>query len=301
MLKFKFLLIFLILSSICFSDEIIDNFFNQLKSLKEKAQFLRIETIETKISGEINFSDETFNTLKIPLQKIFQKEISKDLKLNGYFRGKISSESEKFEFSHLYIYIFSDLESLVFSQVGNDIQILVPSLGVILKDKKQNVENFINSQKTEELNTKSGPLPVNFLSSFFEYLATKEEKIKEKIKFEKESKREGIKVLIYNYPIEGGNIIIEIFDKLYTFSQVKIVNNKEKVELTLYYSIPEKEIKVSSYLPEVITFKSEKDKNKLILNFSDIQYNKLFSENDFRIKEMNFPELITSIYMKILK
>jgi len=50
-----------------------------------------------------------------------------------------------------------------------------------------------------------------------------------------------------------------------------------------------------------VILNGEKDKNKISLNFSDINYNKLFSESDFKIKEMNFAEMVTSIYMKILK
>lgn len=300
MLKFKYFFVFLLFSSFCFSDEVIDNFFNQLKNLKEKAQFLRIETLESKIKGEIYFSDESFKTLKAPFLKVFQKELPQSLKINGYLRGKVSPESEKFEFDYLYIYIFSDIESIVFSQIKNDIQMLLPSLGIIMKDTKENMSNFIKSQKPKDLELKEGPLPINFLSYFFEYLIIKENEIKERIKFEKEGKRENLKTYIYNYPYHDGNINIEILDKFYTFSKVRIIG-KDKTELVLNYSIPEKEIKVSTFLPNSITLNAEKDKNKLFINFLNIQYNKLFSENDFKIKEMNFPEMVTSIYMKILK
>jgi len=298
MWKFKLFFIFLIFSSFCFSDEVMDNFFNQLKNLKDKAQFLRIETIESKINGELIFSDETLKILKNPFYKIFQKDLPQCIKINGYLRGKVSSESEKFEFDYLYIYIFSDIESFVFSQIKNDVQMLIPSLGIIMKDKKENIDNLIKSQKPADMN--KGPLPVNFFSSFFEYLILKENEIKEKIKFEKEGKRDNLKTFIYNYPYQDGNINIEIFDKFWTFSKVKIIG-KDKTELILNYSIPEKEVKVSNFLPNSVILNGEKDKNKISLNFSDINYNKLFSESDFKIKEMNFPEVIASIYMKILR
>ncbi len=299
MQKFKLFFIFMFFHTFCFSDEVIDNFFSQLKNLKEKAQFLRIETIESKINGEIYFSDETYKTLKTPFYKIFQKELPKNLKINGYLRGKVSPESEKFEFDYLYLYIFSDVESIVFSQIKKDVCMLVPSLGIIMKDKKENIENIIKSRKTEDLEMKLGPLPVNFFSYFFEYLISKENEIKEKIKFEKEGRKDNFKTYIYNYPYKDGNINIEILDKFYTFGRVKITG-KDKTELNLIYSIPEKEIKVSTFLPISVILNTEKDKNKLYLSFSDIQYNKLFSENDFKIKEMNFPEMISSVYLKIL-
>jgi hypothetical protein len=276
----------------------MDNFFNQLKNLKDKAQFLRIETIEGKINGEIIFSDETLKILKNPFYKIFQKDLPQTIKINGYLRGKVSPESEKFEFDYLYIYIFSDVESFVFSQVKNDVQMLIPSLGIIMKDKKENIDNFLKSQKPADMN--KGPLPVNFFSSFFEYLILKENEIKEKIKFEKEGKRDNLKTFIYNYPYQDGNINIEIFDKFWTFSKVKIIT-KDKTELILSYSIPEKEIKVSNFLPISVMLNAEKDKNRVSLNFFEINYNGLFSESDFKIKEMNFPEVIASMYMKILK
>ncbi|MCM8772266.1 MAG: hypothetical protein NC922_04220 [Candidatus Omnitrophica bacterium] len=301
MLKFKFLFAFFLFSFICFCDEVINNFFNQVRTFKEKAQFLRIETIESKISGELNFSEETLKILRGPFQKVFQKELPQEIKVNGYLRGKISPESEKFEFSHLYLYLFSNIESFIFTQIKDDVQVVLPSLGIIMKDKKQNIENLVKSQKPKELDVKLGPLPVNFFSTFFEYLLMKEENIKEKIKFESEGKRENFKTFIYNYPISDGKIFVEILDKFFVLSQVKIINEKDKTELVLYYPIPEKEINIFSFLPNSLSLKGEKDKNKLFLRFVDIQYNKLFSENDFKIKEMNFPELITSIYIKILK
>ncbi|MCM8818909.1 MAG: hypothetical protein NC915_05495 [Candidatus Omnitrophica bacterium] len=299
--KVKFLFIFLIIATMCFPDEVIDKFFNQLKDLKEKAQFLRIETIESKIYGELNFSENTFKNLKDPFYKIFQKELPQNLKINGYLKGKISPESEKFEFSHLYFYIFSNIDSIVFSQIKDDIEIFIPSLGVVMRDKKQNIRNFMKFQNTKDINIEIGPLPVNFFSAFFDYLIMKEQHIKEKIKFEKEGKLDNLKTFIYNYPSSEGILIIEIIDKFYTFNQVKFINDKDQTEFTLYYPIPEKEVKVSSFLPSSITLKGEKDKNKIFLNFSEINYNKLFSESDFKIKEMNFPEIITSIYMRILK
>mgnify|MGYP000231423256 CR=1 FL=1 len=298
MLKFKTIFIFLIFAFLCFSDEVVNNFFDQLKNLKEKAQFLRIETIESKINGELIFSDETLRILQNPFYKIFQKSLPQCLKINGYFRGKVSSESEKFEFDYLYIYIFTDIESFVFSQIKNDVQMLIPSLGIIMNDKKENIDNFIKSQKSQGIN--KGILPINFLSFFFEYLTLKESEIKEKIKFEKESKRDNLKTFIYNYPYKNGNINIEIFDKFWTFSKVKVIG-KDKTELILTYSVPEKEIKVSNFLPNSIILNAEKDKNRVSLNFFDINYNRLFSESDFKIKEMNFTEMVTSIYMKILK
>jgi len=298
MLKFKTIFIFLIFAFLCFSDEVVNNFFDQLKNLKEKAQFLRIETIESKINGELIFSDETLRILQNPFYKIFQKSLPQCLKINGYFRGKVSSESEKFEFDYLYIYIFTDIESFVFSQIKNDVQMLIPSLGIIMNDKKENIDNFIKSQKSQGIN--KGILPINFLSFFFEYLTLKESEIKEKIKFEKESKRDNLKTFIYNYPYKNGNINIEIFDKFWTFSKVKVIG-KDKTELILIYSVPEKEIKVSNFLPNSIILNAEKDKNRVSLNFFDINYNRLFSESDFKIKEMNFTEMVTSIYMKILK
>ena len=298
MLKFKTIFIFLIFAFLCFSDEVVNNFFDQLKNLKEKAQFLRIETIESKINGELIFSDETLRILQNPFYKIFQKSLPQCLKINGYFRGKVSPESEKFEFDYLYIYIFTDIESFVFSQIKNDVQMLIPSLGIIMNDKKENIDNFIKSQKSQGIN--KGILPINFLSFFFEYLTLKESEIKEKIKFEKESKRDNLKTFIYNYPYKNGNINIEIFDKFWTFSKVKVIG-KDKTELILTYSVPEKEIKVSNFLPNSIILNAEKDKNRVSLNFFDINYNRLFSESDFKIKEMNFTEMVTSIYMKILK
>lgn len=299
--KVKFLFIYLIIATICFSDEVIDNFFNQLKNLKGKAQFSRIETIESKIYGELNFSENTFKNLKEPFYKIFQKELPQNLKINGYLKGKISPESEKLEFSHLYLYIFSNLDSIVFSQVKDDIEILIPSMGIIMRDKKENIEKFTKISYQENISIETGPLSIHLLSKFLDYLLVNEQYIKEKIKFEKEMQRDNFKIFIYSYPLDQNLLNIEIIDKFFTFSQIRFINNKEKIELILTYSIPDKQVNLLSFLPSSITLKGEKDKNKIFLNFSEINYNKLFSESDFKIKVMNFPEIITSIYMKIFK
>lgn len=290
-------LLWLISFSLCFSDEIIDNFFSQIKNLKEKSQSLRIESIENKISGDINFSDESYNLIKIPFQKIFQKSLPKSLKIDGYMRGKFSPESNKLEFEYLYIYLSTEIDNFVFSQIKNNIQILIPSIGII-KDTKENLEKL---QQKKENDSNKNFLPINFIDSIFFYLTEKEYEIKTKIQFIKEGEREGIKTYTYKYPYQDGIINIEIFDKFYNISKVEIINEKEKVNLILNYPVPEKEGKIYLYLPNSIKIKSQKDKNIVSLNLTDIKYNKLYGEDEFKIKEMTFPEMIGSIYLKSIK
>lgn len=302
MKKLKNLLfMWLIFFSLCFSDEIIDQFFSQIKNLKVKSQSIRIETIESKISGEITFSDESYNLLKIPFQKIFSKTLPKSLKIDGYMKGKFSPESDKLEFEYLYIYLSNEIDNFVYSQIKDKIQILIPSLGIILKDTKENIKNLIKIQQEKDGNPQNNFLPVNFLGALFSYLEEKEDEIKSNIQFSKEGEREKTKTYSYNYPFSDGNINVEIFDKFYTFSSIEILNNKEKTDIIMIYPFPEKEVKIYSYLPETIKIKSLKDKNTVIINLTDIKYNKLFSESDFKIKEMTFPELLGSIYLKTLK
>jgi len=291
----------LIFFSLCFSDEIIDQFFSQIKNLKVKSQSIRIETIESKISGEITFSDESYNLLIIPFQKIFSKTLPKSLKIDGYMKGKFSPESDKLEFEYLYIYLSNEIDNFVYSQIKDKIQILIPSLGIILKDTKENIKNLIKTQQEKDGNPQNNFLPVNFLGALFSYLEEKEDEIKSNIQFSKEGEREKTKTYSYNYPFSDGNINVEIFDKFYTFSSIEILNNKEKTDIIMIYPFPEKEVKIYSYLPETIKIKSLKDKNTVIINLTDIKYNKLFSESDFKIKEMTFPELLGSIYLKTLK
>ena len=302
MKKLKNLLfMWLIFFSLCFSDEIIDQFFSQIKNLKVKSQSIRIETIESKISGEITFSDESYNLLIIPFQKIFSKTLPKSLKIDGYMKGKFSPESDKLEFEYLYIYLSNEIDNFVYSQIKDKIQILIPSLGIILKDTKENIKNLIKIQQEKDGNPQNNFLPVNFLGALFSYLEEKEDEIKSNIQFSKEGEREKTKTYSYNYPFSDGNINVEIFDKFYTFSSIEILNNKEKTDIIMIYPFPEKEVKIYSYLPETIKIKSLKDKNTVIINLTDIKYNKLFSESDFKIKEMTFPELLGSIYLKTLK
>jgi len=302
MKKLKNLLfMWLIFFSLCFSDEIIDQFFSQIKNLKVKSQSIRIETIESKISGEITFSDESYNLLKISFQKIFSKTLPKSLKIDGYMKGKFSPESDKLEFEYLYIYLSNEIDNFVYSQIKDKIQILIPSLGIILKDTKENIKNLIKIQQEKDGNPQNNFLPVNFLGALFSYLEEKEDEIKSNIQFSKEGEREKTKTYSYNYPFSDGNINVEIFDKFYTFSSIEILNNKEKTDIIMIYPFPEKEVKIYSYLPETIKIKSLKDKNTVIINLTDIKYNKLFSESDFKIKEMTFPELLGSIYLKTLK
>jgi hypothetical protein len=302
MKKLKNLLfLWLIFFSLCFSDEIIDQFFSQIKNLKVKSQSIRIETIESKISGEITFSDESYNLLIIPFQKIFSKTLPKSLKIDGYMKGKFSPESDKLEFEYLYIYLSNEIDHFVYSQIKDKIQILIPSLGIILKDTKENIKNLIKIQQEKDGNPQNNFLPVNFLGALFSYLEEKEDEIKSNIQFSKEGEREKTKTYSYNYPFSDGNINVEIFDKFYTFSSIEILNNKEKTDIIMIYPFPEKEVKIYSYLPETIKIKSLKDKNTVIINLTDIKYNKLFSESDFKIKEMTFPELLGSIYLKTLK
>ncbi|MCM8833050.1 MAG: hypothetical protein NC816_03915 [Candidatus Omnitrophica bacterium] len=295
--KFK-KLIFLwgIFFSLIFSDEIIDNFFSQIKKLKDITKNFKIETIESKISAEIIFSDGSYNLIKIPFQKIFQKTLPKDLKIDGYLRGKFYPNS--LEFEYFYIFLSSEIDNFIISQTKNDIQILIPSLGIIVKDKNENLRKF---DKQKEINLEKNILPINFIEILFSSLIEKEEEIKSKFDFLEERKRENLKTFAYSYPFQEGILNFEIFDNFYSFSKIEIINNKEKTKVIFNYPIPEKEIKIYSYLPSSIEIKSEKDKNIVNLNLTEIKYNKLFSEDDFKIKEMSFLEIIGSIFLKAVK
>ena len=247
----KLFFLWLIFFSVSFSDEVIEQFFSQIKNLKEKSKTVRIETMENQISGEINFSDESYNLIKIPFQQIFQKNLPKKLKFDGYMRGKFSSESDKLEFEYLYMYLSTEIDNFVFSQIKNKIQILIPSLGIILKDTKENMENFGKMQQKEN-NQQNNFLPVNFLGIIFSYLTEKEDEIKSKIQFIKEGERENIKTFFYNYRFPDGNMTFEIFDNFYTFSSIEILNNKDQTSVILNYKVPEKGVKIWSYLPDGI-------------------------------------------------
>jgi hypothetical protein len=286
--------------SLCFSDEIVDQFFSRIRDLKEKSKSIRIETIENKITGEINLSEESYNIIKIPFQKIFQKTLPKSLKIDGYIRGKFSPESDKLEFEYLYIYLSTEIDNFVYSQIKDKIQLLIPSLGIILKDSKENIENLRKTQEKDK-NPQNGFIPVNFLEALFSYLTENENEIKSKIQFLREGEREKTKTYIYNYQVPDANINVEIFDKFYTLSSIEILNTKEKTDIVLNYPYPEKDMKIYLYLPESIRIRNEKNKNIVIINLTDIKYNKLFSESDFKIKEITFPELLGSIYLKTLK
>ncbi|MFN4228127.1 MAG: hypothetical protein ACK4F0_08345 [Candidatus Ratteibacteria bacterium] len=290
----KIFFLSLLFFSLTFSDEIIDNFFIQVKKLKESAKNFRIETIESKISGEIKFSEQSYTLAKI----LFQKNLPQNLKIDGYMRCKFSPESDKLELDYLYIYLNSDIDSWIISQVKNDIQIIIPSLGVIIKDKKENLKNF---EKSQDTNSQKNFLPVNFLDLLLTNLIENEDTIKSKIEFKEERKRDNLKTFVYDMQIPEGVVNLEILDNFYTLRRIEIINNKEKTNIIIDYPAPEKEIKIYSYLPNSIELKIEKDKNIVNFCLSDIKYNKLFSENDFKIKEMSVLEMISLFFLKAIK
>ncbi|MCS7180505.1 MAG: hypothetical protein NZ891_04050 [bacterium] len=291
MKKTKIILTILFLFySLSFSDEIIDNFFLQIKNLKEKGQSLRIESIETKISGEIIFSEEGYKALKNLIYKIFQKDLPRTLKIDGYLKGKCSPEKDTLEFDLFYLYLTTNIDNFALFQTKENIYLIIPSLGIMAKESRENIKKTQKNEKKESL-------PANFFHLLFA-LIEKENEIKQNIQFVKEGKRDNFKTYNYTYSFPDGIIEIEIFDSFYTFSQLKIQNNKEKTELILIYSLPEKEIKISSYLPSAIKIQAEKDANRLILNFADIKYNKISAEDEFKLKEISFQELFGFILFK---
>ncbi|MCM8785229.1 MAG: hypothetical protein NC827_05230 [Candidatus Omnitrophica bacterium] len=294
----KVIFISLIYFSLIFSDEIIENFFIQVRKLKDTVKNFRIETIESKILGEIKFSEQSYNLIKDPFQNLFQKNLPKNLKIDGYIRGKFSPESDKLEFEYLYVYLSSEIDNFIISQIKNDIQILIPSLGIIIKDKKENFKNF---EKKQEINSEKNFLPVNFLEQLFSFLMEKEDEIKSNLEFKEEKKRDNLKTFVYGLRVPEGVVNFEILENFYTLSSIEIFNNKENTTLILNYPIPEKEIKVTAYLPSSIEIKSQKDKNITNLYLTNIKYNRLFSENDFKIKEINFLEMINLIFLKAIK
>lgn len=296
----KYFLTFFLLSFICYGNEIeiINNFFSQLNNLKEKAKDFKIESFEGMIKGEISFSESSFKMIKDTFKKAFEKEIPQNLKFNGNFRGKFSKDKDILELEYLYIFVSSDIDNFVFSQVKNDIQFLIPSLGVIVKDKKESIEKI--SQKEKE-DTSKNLVPVNFLWFLFEYLITKQDEIKSNLIYLREGKRNGLKTFVYTLNIPEGKVEIEILENFYTFNKMRIINEKEKSDIILNYPIPAKEIEIISFLPESIEIKSRKDENILNIKLEQIKFNKLFTPSDFKIKELSLSEFLLNLFIKASK
>ncbi|HOL21965.1 MAG TPA: hypothetical protein PLQ41_03805 [bacterium] len=301
----KILMIFIILPVIYLramdgnKDRVLDNFFTKIRSAQPET-FPAIESIQANIKTEITFSQETLAVIQPFINNISKESMSNVLTGTGDIKIKFTNIDGKNKAEYIYLYFNNPLLNFVFTKSGDDIEIVLPKMGIIIKDNINEIEKIMNQYK-QQIDKQKSTFPSNIAKETINYIIANENIIREKIKMkEKTGEKDGVKTYIFNYPVNDGNLNIEIFDKYWSFASISF-SDKNKSFIRMDYSIPDKKSGYFIYLPETILLQKEEKGNKLSTELSDIKYNLLFSNNDFKILNMNFQEFTAFMYLKLLQ
>ncbi|MDD3726041.1 MAG: hypothetical protein PHI44_02445 [Candidatus Ratteibacteria bacterium] len=280
-------------------DLILNNFFTKIRSAQTEA-FPTIESIQTKMKTEIALSPGALAAIQPFINNLFNEPVSNVLTGTGDLKIKFIGVDGKSKAEYICMYFNSSLLNFVFTKAGDNIEVLLPRMGVVIKDNISEIEKILK-QYGQKTDIQKQAVSSNVLKETINYIITNEDTIREKITMEEKiGKKDGQTTYIFNYPIQKGNIKIEIFDNYWTFASISF-SGKDGSFVRLNYSIPDKKAGYLIYLPDTILLQKEEKGNKLSVEFSGMTYNRLFSENEFKLINMNFQEFTAFLYLKLLQ
>lgn len=276
------------------AEVVLDNFFNIVKQIDLKQ--LAINTMEADVEIDVKPSP----VLEPYLKPFFPKGIPSSLKSKGYIRNVFKNVGDKYEVEYSYIYQNTSMGDIVLSRMQDKIEILLPSLGIIVNDTIPEIKAVINQYIPLTEQQTSSPFDTTKL--VIAYLKTQENSVREKIKFEKTGNKNGVKTYIYSYPVDNGKILVEIYDQTWTFASIIFdgVSNMASVYFQINYPFSQDAI-TSNFLPQSIILKGNKQETDVSITLSNIKYNQLFSSSDFEVMKMNFQEFIVRMYLKYIQ
>ena len=282
-------------------DRVLDNFFTKVKSIP-LGDIPSIESIEVKFLSEITLSPEALNTIQPVINNLFQKPVSNNtLKGEGILRIKFRNTDGKNKAEYMYLYYTSlspSIGNFTFTKSLDNIEIYLPSLGIVIKDTVDNIQNVLKIYGQKDMPQQS--FPPEIITTIFGYLATTEKSVREKVQFKKTGMANGKKTYLFTYPLDNGELTVEIYDEFWTFASISFTEKDKNVNIQLQYPLPS-DPSTSFVLPDKIIMRGEDKGNSISLNVSNIKYNRLFSENDFKVLNMNFQEFATLMYLKYLQ
>ncbi|MCX8082028.1 MAG: hypothetical protein N3D17_01310 [bacterium] len=275
-------------------DTVLDNFFNTVKQMN--LQQIVINTMETDVEVEVKLSP----MLEPYVKSFFSKGVPPVLKSKGYLRNVFRNIDNKYEVEYSYLYQDTSMGDIVISRMKDNINVLLPSLGIIINDTLPEIKAVVNQYVplTEQPNS-----PFDTTYMVITYLKNQEKSVREKIKFERNGTKAGIKTHIYSYPVDNGKILLEIYDGIWTIATITFdgINNMASTYIQIEYPVVKDTSNLSMNLPNSFILKGQKEGTEVVITLSNIKYNKLLSNSDFEIAKMNFQEFIATMYLKYVQ
>jgi len=279
-------------------DRVLDNFFAKVKSL-QSGTTLSIESMEANFSSEIVLSQNTLNTVQPLFNNVLQRPFSNILKGEGILRIKFKNVEGKNKAEYMYLYYNSpSIGNFIFTKALDNIEIYLPAAGIVIKDTLPEIQKILQQYGQKDISQQS--FPPDIITSILSYISVNEKSIREKIQFKKTGTANGKKTYLFTYPLDNGELTVEIYDEFWTFASINFAGNDKNAHIQLKYPLPPDTASFSC-LPDVITMKGEEKGNSISVVVSDIKYNRLFSENDFKVLQMNLQEFAAIMYLRYLQ
>ena len=277
-------------------NDIMDDFFSSLKKMLSM-DIPVMENMEAAVNSELTFSDSTFKALKPVAGELFKTELPKTLKGRGFMRMQFENAGEKDKTERLYLYTDSEIGSLILTKTGNDIELFLPAPGVIIEDRfdeiKKILKGYVGIPETPD------SFPADILRFILNFAVKNEGLLREKIRIDDRTiSVNGEKTRLFTYPARSGTLDMQMYESSQTFASIGFSSGNKHI--SLQYPLPENKTGHSHFFPEKVILSAKSGGNTLSVTLSDLKYNRLFSDNDFKIERLNFHEFITVMYLKFL-
>jgi len=298
MRKFFISLLFLVIFNISLfaGDEIkISEIMKKIENNIENVKDGEVKNFTGDIYFKLSFGKNTYMTIKPYMEKIFEREIPEEINIKGKFIGSFSTG----KLDNFLIKGNSEIGSFIFMTKGDNFKLLLPDLQIQIEDKISTVNEFAKQNKDikKEIDKLKAP-KIDFYINKVKLKKGLDELNKMISNIEVKNKKEGDENL-YAFDVDLGKINVLVYEKYYTIKEITFSNRSGNLIFSFPKPKNETNITLFNFLPEKVNLDIKNGNDILNLKLENLKYNRFLDENDFKIRNLNFPELLNYIYFKL--
>lgn len=257
-------------------------------------------------SFNIKLAPSVYQTVKIPLSSILNREVGPELSGAGTFKVKFDDTSQDWRDGRFFLEVSSNQFSFLFLRNKNEFTFFSPQLNLKVKDDLARITEMVgkNYSTLPQIPFLQLPTPPDRnLSSLLQKLAdrlyTDSDRIAREAKVTKFTAG-GSDCYRLTFPGEKKETIqLDVRPDTFTPVCLKVLSAKKDFTLQAEFPKPKTEkVSLFHYLPVKILLTGKHQENTASLEVKEIKYNPFLSEDDFCLKEINLTEFLGFLYLK---
>jgi len=287
--------------------EIISRMVTRMSEVN-KDEATTLDGFQGIFSFNIKLAPSVYQTVKIPLSSILNREVGPELSGAGTFKVKFDDTSQDWRDGRFFLEVSSNQFSFLFLRNKNEFTFFSPQLNLkVVKDDLARITEMVgkNYSNVPQIPYFPPPTPPDrklstLLRMLVDKIYTDSDRITRAAKVTKFTAGGGADCYRLTFPGEKKETIqLDVRPDNFTPVSLKVLSAKEDFTIQAEFPKPKTEkVSLFNYLPVKILLTGKHQGNTASLEVKEIRYNSFLSEDDFCLKEINLTEFLGFICLK---